>query len=92
MCLVINMVKKMQDIQRTVKKLIASQLNLDAELIEGTASLKDKLNIDSMDSVELILRLEDTFGIDFPLNVAANIETVQDMIDYVKVNFDSELA
>lgn len=86
------MVKRMQDIQKTVKKLIASQLNLDAELIDGTASLKDKLNIDSMDSVELILRLEDTFNIDFPLSAISNIETVQDMIDYVNVNFDSELV
>lgn len=82
----------MQDIQETVKSIIASQLNMESETLEGSASLKDNLNVDSMDGVELILRLEDAFGVDLQLEAMATIRTVQDMIDYIRVNQEPSAA
>lgn len=67
-------------------KLIAEQFNVDEESITLETSFKDDLNADSLDLVELIMALEDEFGLEVEDEEVENIKTVGDAKDYIKRN------
>ncbi len=66
-----------------LKKIIAEQLSVNEEDITPDASFIEDLNADSLDLVELIMSLEDEFGMKIPDDDAQKIQTVGQAVDYV---------
>jgi acyl carrier protein len=62
---------------------VAEQLDRDIESVTIESSFVDDLGADSLDAVELIMRLEEEFGIDIPDDDAEKITTVQAAVDYI---------
>ncbi len=76
-------------IEDRLKKLVAEKLSVGEEKVVPTANFVNDLSADSLDLVELIMTIEDTFGKDgIPLEIpdeeAEKIRTVQDAVDYLK--------
>ena len=66
-----------------VKEIIVSQLGVDADKVVPSATFVDDLGADSLDTVELIMAIEEEFDCEIPEEEAANISTVQEVIDFV---------
>lgn len=73
-------------IEDKVKAIIVEQLGANAEDVVPTASFIDDLGADSLDTVELVMALEEEFGVEIPDEDAEGIKTVQNAIDYVNNN------
>ena len=71
------------DIEAKVKELIVSQLGVDADKVTLEASFVDDLGADSLDVVELVMALEEEFGVEIPDESAEKIATVKDAVDYL---------
>ena len=71
-------------IEEHVKKIIADRLSLKAEEIQNTASFVEDLGADSLDTVELVMALEEEFDVDIPDEEAEKITTVQEAINFVQ--------
>ncbi|HIK34471.1 MULTISPECIES: acyl carrier protein [unclassified Thermosynechococcus] len=71
------------EILEKVKAIVADQLSVDAEKVVPEASFAEDLNADSLDSVELIMALEEAFGVDIPDEEAEKLKTVQDVLDFI---------
>ena len=69
-----------------VKDIIIDKLGVEEEKINSEASFVDDLGADSLDTVELIMQLEEEFGIEIPDDDADKITTVQAAIDYLDSN------
>lgn len=67
-----------------IKETIANTLAVDADIIKPETSLKEDLEVDSLDFVELVMSLEDEFDVKIGEDDTAKIQTVQDIIDYLK--------
>lgn len=67
-----------------MKEIISSQLNIDESDIELTTSFKDDLGADSLDLFELVMALEEEYNCEIPQDDLADIETVEDVIKYLK--------
>jgi len=67
-----------------LKKLIVELLEVDAAEVVPEASFVDNYNADSLDFIELITAVEDTFKIEIPDEDAEKLETVQDAMDYIE--------
>ena len=74
----------MPGIEDKVKQIIVDQLGVDAGDVTATSSFVDDLGADSLDRVELIMALEETFGIEIPDEDAEKIQTVKDAITYIQ--------
>jgi acyl carrier protein len=74
----------MVDVEEKVKKIIEEKLSVNADQITNDARFAEDLKADSLDTVELIMALEDEFGLDIPDEEADKIKTVQDTIDYIQ--------
>ena len=66
-----------------VKKIIEEKLSVNADQITNEARFAEDLKADSLDTVELVMALEDEFGLDIPDEEAEKIKTVQNAIDYI---------
>ena len=73
----------MSDIEQRVKKIVAEQLGVNEAEIKNESSFVDDLGADSLDTVELVMALEDEFETEIPDEEAEKITTVQQAIDYV---------
>ncbi len=73
----------MSEIESKVKKIIEEKLSVNADQITNEAKFAEDLKADSLDTVELVMALEDEFGLDIPDEDAEKIKTVQDAIDYI---------
>ena len=73
-----------EEISERVKKIVASQLGVSEAEIEDDASFVDDLGADSLDTVELVMALEEEFGTEIPDSDAEKIATVRAAIDYVE--------
>lgn len=67
-----------------MKEIIAEQLNCEAETIGMDTSFKDDLGADSLDLFELVMALEEEYGIEIPAEELADLETVGDVVEYLK--------
>ncbi len=72
------------NIEETVKKIVAEQLGVDIEKVVNEASFIDDLGADSLDTVELVMALEEEFDQEIPDEDAEKIRTVQDAINYIQ--------
>nr|WP_040218407.1 acyl carrier protein [Haemophilus parahaemolyticus] len=70
-------------IEERVKKIIVDQLGADSAQVKPEASFIEDLGADSLDTVELVMALEEEFDIEIPDEEAEKITTVQSAIDYV---------
>lgn len=74
----------MSAIEERVKKIIVEQLGVKEEEVKNEASFVDDLGADSLDTVELVMALEEEFDCEIPDEEAEKITTVQAAIDYVE--------
>jgi len=73
----------MSNVEEKVKKIIEEKLSVNADQITSEAKFAEDLKADSLDTVELVMALEDEFGLDIPDEDADKIKTVQDAVDYI---------
>ena len=64
--------------------LAAEQLGIDADSISETSSFKEDLGVDSLDLFELVMELEEEFGIEIPSEDLENLATVADVAKYIE--------
>ncbi len=74
----------MADIDAKVKKIISEQLGVPEGDVKPEASFVNDLGADSLDTVELVMALEEEFGIEIPDEDAEKIATVANAVDYIK--------
>ena len=67
-----------------IKEIVAEQLNYDIEKLTDDTLFVEDLNADSLEIVELVMALEETFGVEIPDSEAEKISTVGDVVEYVK--------
>ncbi len=71
------------DVEARVKEIIVEQLGVNADEVKNDSSFVDDLGADSLDTVELVMALEEAFDCEIPDEEAEKITTVQQAIDYV---------
>lgn len=76
----------MSDIEQRVKKIVAEQLGASEADVKNASSFVDDLGADSLDTVELVMALEEEFDCEIPDDEAEKITTVQLAIDYINTN------
>ena len=74
----------MSSIEEQVKSIVAEQLGVKEDEVTNEASFVDDLGADSLDTVELVMALEEEFETEIPDEDAEKIKTVQQAIDYIK--------
>jgi acyl carrier protein len=78
----------MSNIEQRVKRIVAEQLEVDENEITNSSSFVDDLKADSLDTVELVMALEEEFNAEIPDEDAEKIATVQDAIDFISKHMD----
>ncbi|AVY94293.1 MULTISPECIES: acyl carrier protein [Microvirgula] len=76
----------MENIEQRVKKIVAEQLGVNEAEVKNDSSFVDDLGADSLDTVELVMALEEEFECEIPDEDAEKITTVQQAIDYVSAH------
>jgi acyl carrier protein len=79
-----SVMETVKRIVEKVKQIIREQLGVEEDEITPTASFVDDLGADSLDTVELVMAIEEAFDIEIPDNAAEKMRTVQDLIDYIE--------
>lgn len=74
----------MENIEQRVKKIVAEQLGVSEADVKSDSSFVDDLGADSLDTVELVMALEEEFETEIPDEEAEKITNVQQAIDYIK--------
>lgn len=72
-----------QDIFDKVKKIVVEQLDVEADEVKPEASFANDLGADSLDTVELVMALEEAFDIEIPDEVAEQIDTVEKAVNHI---------
>lgn len=72
------------DVFEKVKEIVSEQLSVEAEKIKSESNFIDDLGADSLDTVELIMALEEEFDIEIPDEDAEKITKVQDIVNYIQ--------
>jgi acyl carrier protein len=72
-----------EEIFNKIAEILADRFELKTEQITNTLNFKEDLNADSIDIVEFVLELEDTFGAEITDEAAENLVTVGDAVDYI---------
>ena len=76
----------MSSIEERVQKIVVEQLGVKSEEVTNEASFIDDLGADSLDTVELVMALEEEFDTEIPDEDAEKITTVQQAVDYINAN------
>ena len=74
----------MSNIEDRVKKIVAEQLGVKEDEVSNESSFVDDLGADSLDTVELVMALEEAFDIEIPDEAAEGIATVGDAVKYIE--------
>ena len=72
------------DMFEKIKEVLVEQLNIDEDEITLDADIKKDLGADSLDILQLLMAIEDEYGITIPDEELANFTTVQDVVDYME--------
>ena len=72
------------EIFEKVKSIVVDQLSVDADKVVAGASFQNDLGADSLDTVELVMALEEEFDVEIPDEAAENITTIQAAVDFIK--------
>ena len=75
--------RKMKDVENKVRAIIAKHYRINEDDIKNDSSFVTDFDGDSLDIIELVLILEDEFGIEVPEKVAEELDTVQKVYDYI---------
>ncbi|MBR3147607.1 MAG: acyl carrier protein [Eubacterium sp.] len=67
----------------TIRDIIVEQLSVDASMVTEETNLMKDLEADSLDAVEIIMAIEEQFGIEIPDDEAEKFQTVEDLVEYV---------
>jgi acyl carrier protein len=78
----------MNNVEERVKKIVVEQLGVKEEEVNSEASFVDDLGADSLDTVELVMALEEEFKTEIPDEEAEKITTVQQAIDYINAHIE----
>ena len=70
-------------VEQRVREIVAEQLERDVNEVTNAASLIDDLGADSLDVVELVMKMEEEFGIEIPDEEAEKFKTVNDVVQYI---------
>ena len=73
----------MSEVAEKVKAIIVDKLGVEASEVTPEASFMEDLGADSLDTVELVMDLEEHFGIEIPDDAAEKLRTIQDAVDYI---------
>ncbi len=76
----------MASVEEKVKHIIVEQLGVDAEEVKAEASFVDDLGADSLDVVELVMALEEEFGLEISDEDAEKLASVKQAVDYIQTN------
>ncbi|MCE2930578.1 MAG: acyl carrier protein [Vampirovibrionales bacterium] len=76
----------MSSVLDRVKKVVIEQLNVEEDQVKPEANFQQDLGADSLDTVELVMALEEEFGCEIPDEDAEKIATIQDAVNYVERN------
>ena len=76
------------DLEAKVRKIVSEQMGVDEGEISPETSFVNDLNADSLDTVELVMELEEHFDLNIPDEEAEKIQTVGQAIDYIKQHAD----
>jgi acyl carrier protein len=76
----------MSTVMERVKKVVIEQLNVEEDQIKPEANFQQDLGADSLDTVELVMALEEEFGCEIPDEDAEKITTVRDAVAYIESN------
>ena len=77
-------------VEQKVKQIIVEQLGVDENQVDNSASFVDDLGADSLDIVELVMALEEEFGIEIPDEDAEKITRVKEAVDYIEKHGDKK--
>jgi acyl carrier protein len=72
------------EIFEKVKSIVVDQLSVEADKVVPAASFQNDLGADSLDTVELVMALEEEFDVEIPDEAAENITTIQAAVDFIK--------
>jgi len=70
-------------VEKRVREIVAEQLERDVNEVKGESSFIDDLGADSLDIVELVMKMEEEFSIEIPDEEAEKIKTVNDVVNYI---------
>ncbi|NOR49429.1 MAG: acyl carrier protein [Desulfuromonadales bacterium] len=76
----------MANVADRIKQIVAEQLGVDEDQVTAEASFMDDLGADSLDTVELVMALEEEFDVEISDEDAEKIQTVKNAIDYISKN------
>jgi len=82
--------KMVQDVEGRVKEIIVEQLSVDPEQVTLQASFVNDLGADSLDTVELVMALEEEFDLEIPDEEAEKIATVAQAVEYIKTKLQEK--
>jgi len=77
------------NVEEKVKQIVVNQLGVDEKAVIGKAKFIEDLGADSLDIVELVMAMEEAFGVDIPDEEAENIRTVDDAVGFIKKTEDA---
>lgn len=78
----------MESVEQRVKKIVAEQLGVNEADVKSESTFVDDLGADSLDTVELVMALEEEFECEIPDEEAEKITSVQQAVDYVKAHLN----
>lgn len=67
---------------------MAEQLDIDPETIEMTSNLQTDLGADSLDAIDIVMSIEDQYGIEVPDSVIENMRSVEDIVSFIENNVE----
>ncbi|MEW6720286.1 MAG: acyl carrier protein [Thermodesulfobacteriota bacterium] len=73
-------------VEKRVREIVAEQLERDVNEVKGESSFIEDLGADSLDIVELVMKMEEEFSIEIPDEEAEKIKTVNDVVQYISAH------
>ncbi|NBX84088.1 MAG: acyl carrier protein [Gammaproteobacteria bacterium] len=80
----------MSNVAERVRKIVVEQLGVKEEELRNDASFVDDLGADSLDTVELVMALEEEFETEIPDEKSEKITTIQEAIDFIEANLNKD--